>query len=76
MDILKLFKKSKLSSAIPASNTIVPPSSVESPLAVTLAENRKWIEQQLANVSIFAMCLDILARICNTEHLLYIAIHL
>jgi spore germination protein len=51
MDILKLFRKSKASATTPASNTSVLSSSVETPLSLTLVENKNWIEQQLANCS-------------------------
>jgi spore germination protein len=51
MDIRKLFRKSKASATTPASNTSVPSSSLETPLSLTLAENKNWIEQQLANCS-------------------------
>ncbi|WP_082592971.1 spore germination protein [Paenibacillus sp. Soil766] len=58
MDIQKLFGKSKAtttttttSTPTPTPNTIVPSLEVESPLALTLAENKQWLEQQLANCS-------------------------
>lgn len=51
MDIQKLLRKSRRSAPPLAPKASPPPSSVEFPLTLSLEENRKWIEQKLANCS-------------------------